>query len=272
MLDQLSDYLNSGENVHGWLNQYSAAFIADLSRLQAKSEITGAVGEIGVHMGRLFILLKLTAMPAENSFAIDVFGDQHKNIDQSGHGDRETFLQNVRQWTGLTDVNIIQSSSLDVRPDQIINTVGPCRLVSIDGGHTEECSHSDLHLIEAVLIERGVAILDDFYNPLWPGVVTGASKYFLYPVTRLRPFAITPNKLYLSVPASHEFYRSALQTSQAVHFNKTVRMFGNDVDVFGYGVKDYTWRQLMRMAIHQSPLTPYARLAKKMAKFEVKRQ
>ena len=263
MLDRLRDYLKNGEKVDGWLNQYSAAFIADLSGLQAKAGITGAVGEIGVHMGRLFILLKLTATPTENCFAIDVFGDQQKNIDQSGQGDRETFLQNVRQWTGLTDVNIIQSSSLDVRPEQIINTVGPCRLVSIDGGHTEECSHNDLHLVEAVLIERGVAILDDFYNPLWPGVVTGAAKYFLNPVTRLRPFAITMNKLHLSVAASHEFYRGALQKSQAVHFNKTARMFGNDVDVFGFGDRDYTWRQLMRMAIRQSPITPYARLAKK---------
>ena len=86
--------------MHGWLNQYSAAFIADLSRLQAETGITGAVGEIGVHMGRLFILLKLTAIPPERSFAIDIFGDQHKNEDHSGFGDRETFLQNVFRWTG----------------------------------------------------------------------------------------------------------------------------------------------------------------------------
>jgi hypothetical protein len=264
LVDRLSSYLNSGEDVPGWLDQYSAAFIADLSRLQAKSGITGAVGEIGVHMGRLFILLKLTAMLTERSFAIDVFGDQHKNIDHSGCGDRETFLQNVSRWTGNSDVNIIQSSSLDVRPDQIVHTVGRCRLVSIDGGHTEECTLSDLRLIEAVLTGPGVVILDDFFNPLWAGVATGASKYFLNPVTTLRPFAITPNKLYLSVATSHEFYRSALQTTQAGHFNKTVCMFGNDVDVFGHGVKYHTWRELTRIAIHQSPLTPFARRAKKM--------
>ena len=93
LVDRLSSYLKSGEEVHGWLNQYSAAFIADLSMLQAASGITGAVGEIGVHMGRLFILLKLTAMPTERSFAIDVFGDQHKNEDHSGLGDREHFCR-----------------------------------------------------------------------------------------------------------------------------------------------------------------------------------
>ena len=229
--------------------------------LQAASGITGAVGEIGVHMGRLFILLKLTAVPTERSFAIDVFGDQHKNVDHSGHGGREQFLQNVSRWTGDTDVDIIQSSSLDVRPDQIIRTVGPCRLVSIDGGHTEECALSDLQLIEAVLVERGVAILDDFFNPLWPGVVTGASKYFLNPETKLRPFAITLNKLYLAAATSHEFYRRALQTTQAAHFNKTARMFGNDVDVFG--VEYRTWRERTRMAIRQSPIAPFARQAKK---------
>ena len=265
LVNRLSNYLSSGEVVHGWLNQYSAAFIADLSRLQAETRITGAVGEIGVHMGRLFILLKLTAIPTERSFAIDIFGDQHKNEDHSGFGDRETFLQNVFRWTGNTDVNIIQSSSLDVRPDQIVHRVGPCRLVSIDGGHTEECSLSDLQLIEAVLIERDVAILDDFFNPLWPGVATGASNTFSTQSRCFLVFAITPNKLYLSVPTSHEFYRSGLQTTQAAHFNKTVRMFGNEVDVFGHGVKYHTWRELTRLAIYQSPLTPFARHAKKIA-------
>jgi hypothetical protein len=65
----------------------------------------------------------------------------------------------------------------------------------------------------------------------------------------------------LAAATSHEFYRSALRASQAVHFNKTSRMFGNDVDVFG--VERRTWRERVRMAIRQSPIAPFARQAKK---------
>ncbi len=263
MINRLNDYLANGEKVHGWLNQYSASFIAEISTLQARSGIHGAVGEIGVHMGRLFIILKLTAMPGEKCFAIDVFGDQEKNTDHSGFGDLDIFLRNVRDWTGDSAIEVIQASSLDVKPDKLIATTGPCRFVSIDGGHTEECTYNDLLLAESVLVERGVAILDDIFNQMWPGVATGASKYFINSATKLRPFAITPNKLYLATASAHAFYRDHLHKTQSAHFNKTDSMFGSRVDIFGCAQARTSWQRLMRMAISNSPIGPYARFIKK---------
>ena len=56
---------------------------------------------------------------------------------------------------------------------------------------------------------------------------------------------------------------------EAEHFNKTVRMFGNDVDVFGCGeVKYYSWRQLLRTAVYQSPMTEHLRRAVKTLKLK----
>jgi Methyltransferase domain len=254
MDDFLNSYLNRGQSVHGWLHQYSAAFIADLSRIQRNEGITGAVGEIGVHMGRLFILLKLTATPAEKVFAIDVFSEQHLNVDHSGFGDRNVFLHNVRQWTGNDDVTIFQASSMTIRADEIIGAVGPCRLVSIDGGHTDECTSSDLRLTESILVDSGVAILDDFFNQSWPGVASAASKYFLDPETRLRAFAISPNKLYLSSTEFHGLYREFLRKSQANFFDKTVHMFGNDVDIFGCQERRVSLRKRIRNVVRKSRL------------------
>ena len=48
--------------VQGWLAPESARLIASLARYQAENSLTGAIGEIGVHHGRLFILLAL-ALP-----------------------------------------------------------------------------------------------------------------------------------------------------------------------------------------------------------------
>jgi hypothetical protein len=261
---RIKTYLNNNQQVHGWLHQYSAVFIADLSELQCENDIDGAVGEIGVHMGRLFILLKLTARKNEKCFALDVFGAQHLNIDNSGYGNRDAFLRNVGRWTGDTDVTIIQASSHDVCGSDIIEVVGQCRLVSIDGGHTEEVVGNDLQLIESVLIERGVIILDDFFNEAWPGVAAGAAKYFLDPSTKVRPFAISPNKVYLARPPHHEFYRNAIKTRQQPFFEKTVRIFGNDVDIFGSRLSDRSFNQRRRRQMVKSKIVMGGRLARKL--------
>ena len=84
-LSRLERYLAAGlNNVQGWLSTYSAEFIAVLSEIQHKAGYTGAVGEIGVHHGKLFILLLLTASRREKAFAIDVFEAQDLNTDRSG--------------------------------------------------------------------------------------------------------------------------------------------------------------------------------------------
>ncbi|MGH6683330.1 MAG: class I SAM-dependent methyltransferase [Pseudolabrys sp.] len=259
---RIKAYLKNGHHVHGWLDRYSADFIAGLSRIQRDSGIAGAVGEIGVHMGRLFILLKLTAAQNEKCFALDVFGEQHLNIDQSGFGDRNMFLRNVNEWTGDADIAVLQSSSLDVRPADITDAVGRCRLLSIDGGHTEDIARHDLRLAEAVLTQDGVAILDDFFNQSWPGVAAGAAQYFFDPAGRLRPFAISPNKLYLAAPACHGFYRSTLMRTEEKHFDKTARMFGREVDVFG--CQPMPMGQRIRNTLRRSRLGSGVRFAKRL--------
>ena len=45
--------------LNGWLAPFSARFIAALARAQIRNGIDGAVAEIGVHHGRLFILMQV---------------------------------------------------------------------------------------------------------------------------------------------------------------------------------------------------------------------
>src|ERR1700733_10640784 len=136
----LDKYLVYGlPRVEGWLDPYSAEFIGFLSETQKSLSIEGAVGEIGVHHGKLFLILLLTIARGEHAFAIDIFAQQHLNIDGSGQGDRGKFTDNIRRWHGKADnVSIIARSSLDVAPQDITQHCGQARLVSIDGGHTEQ--------------------------------------------------------------------------------------------------------------------------------------
>ena len=229
---QLVRYLKSPDAVEGWLNEYSAELITDINRVQIEERVSGSVGEIGVHHGRLFILLRLLRRPEEASVAIDVFGDQHLNVDQSGRGDLAKFQSNVEQWSGSDQLIIIRKSSLDVEARELLEMAGTFRLFSIDGGHTEECAYSDLRLADAVLSPDGVAILDDFSNHHWPSVAAGAARFFLDPTTLGRPFATSPNKMYVAAPEHHQTYRSALRRSQAAHLYRTCTMFGREVDIY----------------------------------------
>ena len=231
---KLEEYLPAANTVPGWLHPFSARFIADLSILQQTHNLHGSLGEIGVHMGRLFIVLQLTRASDERCFAIDVFQHQHLNPDRSGWGNRAVFLHNVAKWSGSADgIVIFEQSSQSIRPHDILKSCGRCRLLSIDGGHTAECTFDDLRLAEAIMYDHGVVILDDFFNPHWPGVATGASRYFQKWRTNLKPFAITPNKLYLARTTQHEAYRARIREKYTSSLERTTAMFGNQVDIYG---------------------------------------
>ena len=225
---------NAHLTVEGWLDDRSAEFIASLGCAQTRHGLNGAVGEIGVHMGRLFILLYLLRREEEGSFAIDVFGRQDLNVDRSGYGDRAIFRRNLESWAGGDPkVEVFERSSLDVGAAEVRDKVGPCRLISIDGGHTEACTLNDLRLAEAVLDVHGVAVLDDQFNEQWPDVSTGFASYCFDPDSKLRPFAISPNKVYLARPEMHAFYRGAMEELEDLSKRSTT--YRCEVDLYGFG-------------------------------------
>lgn len=187
------------KKVEGWLSSHTLSFLYHLNRIQEKSSIRGNVAEIGVFKGKFFIALCLMMHHGEKAVAVDVFNEQHLNLDNSGVGDLEQFTNNVTTALGnFSDVSIIQSDSIKVTSGQILESVGGgIRLFSIDGCHTAEHTASDLHLAERCVVPGGIVILDDFENASWPGVLQGTEK-FLAQSANLRPFAIAYNKLYLT--------------------------------------------------------------------------
>jgi hypothetical protein len=110
-------------------------------------------------------------------------------------------------------------------------------LFSVDGGHTYECALSDLQLADAVLAERGVVILDDFFNELWPEVAMGAMAFLRSSGARLQPFAISPGKVYFCRPGQQAFFHEILgkQFSRR-YIDKQAHMLDSPVLVLG--VKD----------------------------------
>ncbi len=227
-------YLATGlRNVEGWLTPLSARVLAHLLDEQIGLGVSGAVGEIGVHHGKLFLVAYLATCRDERAFAIDVFGQQELNIDQSGKGDREQFLANIEQHAGSTEgLVVIAEDSLKITAERLLGEAGPARFISVDGGHTEECAFNDLRLAEACLADGGLILLDDYFNQNWPDVSVGAARHFLTGDAKTKPFLITSNKVYFAEERYHSVYQAAVRARFLPHYTRSARMFGTAVDLY----------------------------------------
>jgi hypothetical protein len=234
---RLDAYRHEGlGQVQGWFDVESAEVIAELLLRQVDRGIRGNVAEIGVHHGKSFLLLANSTRPDETAVALDVFGDQDKNVDHSGEGDLEVFRTNVASWAPDARLVIHQCSSLDVTPETAVATFGSVRFFSVDGGHTADITHHDLVLAETCLTDDGLVVLDDLLNAHWMGVLTGAARYLTAGDRGLTPFAYSSNKLYLAAePAARDYAAHLRDRLPDLLGKEDVEMFGTTIDVYGQG-------------------------------------
>jgi hypothetical protein len=94
---ELRRYLKHGHKfVEGWMLPAAGKMIATLSAVQEARHIRGNVAEIGIHHGKVFILLYLLTRGEERAVAVDLFANQTLNIDDSGAaGDLDKFRANL---------------------------------------------------------------------------------------------------------------------------------------------------------------------------------
>ncbi len=226
------------KSVQGWLLDGAATATALLSDFQQKLGIEGGMCEIGVHHGLFFIALSLLRSTKETSLAIDVFENQDLNIDNSGCGDFEIMIDNLKKHIGCLDkIEILKSDSTKVKPQDILSRMNgqKVRIFSVDGCHTKEHTLSDLKLAQSVLSPGGIIILDDFYNPWWPGVDEAAHDLFnSFPELNLKAIGYGDNKLFLT---TGDYYETYYQYMQDVVFKaasrwKPVMLWGHQTFAF----------------------------------------
>lgn len=223
--------------VQGWLTRTAAQSIAALADVQERQGIRGGACEIGVHHGKLFILLCLLLKPGERALAVDLFELQSENVDGSGLGSRVHLERNLARF-GVR-ANLMAENSMRLTADRILNLTGPVRLFSVDGGHTAEITYNDLSIASEVACEGGLVILDDYFSTEWPGVTEGACEFMRE--RKLSPVGYVSNKLIL-VRGDNAPYIDALG-------GEPVEMFGSMASV----VRDRSMRErLARTALWRS--------------------
>ncbi len=230
----LNAYLKHGHHlVKGWLQPGAAHAIVLLSQQQRGANLSGGAAEIGVHHGKLFILLYLLGSENEPAVAIDLFSHQELNVDRSGAGNLERFKQNLhRHVPDASRLIVHEGDSTKLTAAHLLSLChGPFRLFSIDGGHTAEITAHDLTTAEGALGEGGIVILDDCFNEAWPGVSDGVHRYFSQPRT-IVPFAIGAGKTFFCQQAFAQRYAAVLKKMDA----KAVEhdFLGNTVVCFNF--------------------------------------
>lgn len=197
IVQRQEEYLERIESIFGWISSDAARIISHTLSWQTNQGIYGSVMEIGTYYGKLFILLALSRSPGERAIGIDIFEDQHLNLDNSGcHCTQAHLEENLLRFTSLENISIIKSDSFTLGPDFIPEHQG-VRWLSIDGSHTRLATMNDLFLAERLVRDRAIVAVDDIYRVDWQGVTAGVYEY-LHGGGRLIPFAIIPNKLLLT--------------------------------------------------------------------------
>jgi hypothetical protein len=228
-------YVRRGRRrVRGYLDSFNARVVDLLLQHQLREGVAGSLGEIGVHHGQLFLVGLLNSRADERTFAVDVFDRQDLNIDGSGRGDETAFRANIARHAGdMEAVEVFSQSSLDLSAPELERRCGRARFVSVDAGHTEECTVNDLRLAEAILVPGGFVMIDDCFNQSWPGVATGFARYAVTENRRLHPFLVTPNKVFLTDSGSASGYLAAMRASLGLFHDKTSEFFGCPVELYG---------------------------------------
>jgi len=225
-------YLQNIDALEGWLDRSDGLGILECLRIQRNEGIKGDIAEIGVHHGKSFMLLTFGARPEETLYAIDLFEQQHLNVDRSGCGNRETFLANVARFSPEAKVKAIAMSSTLLRGAEK-PFEGPLRFLSIDGGHTKALTYNDLEVANEVLADDGMCCLDDVLNPHWTGVISGLF-VFMGVSNTLVPFALFPNKIFMCRPHYQKLRQEQFRDVFAPALAYKDKEFGpHKIDVYG---------------------------------------
>ena len=193
--------------VEGWLSDRMWQIIDIIGTILDTNRVRGHIAEFGVHHGLFLFLLNVLRNDDEQCFAVDVFDDQHLNVDSSGRGSLQAFLSHIE--TLMPDqrpfFTIVQRDTLSLSSVEIADLFGRngVKFFSVDAGHSVQHIRNDLCLVQEVLAPGGVVAIDDYMSVHWPGVTEGFYRFMDHQNRRLTPFLCLHNKLFLTTVSEH---------------------------------------------------------------------
>jgi hypothetical protein len=164
-------------HVEGWLGDRMWQIIDVIGTLIDPNDVHGNIVEFGVHHGLFLFLLEALRKDDEVCFAVDVFDDQHLNVDCSGRKSLAVFLAHIETLIASQRrfFKIVQRDTMSFSTAEVVDLFGKngVKFFSVDAGHTIQHVCNDLTLVQEVLVPGGIVALDDYMSVHWPGVTGG---------------------------------------------------------------------------------------------------
>lgn len=207
----IANYLARMEKIGGWFSPEMARLFVFIDQVQKLNGIKGNIFEIGVHHGRSAILLSFFLRSELESLSVcDLFGEQTLNVSESGLGNLEIFRKNFLACNPNQEFPVIHSKQSNKLTREEIT--GDCRIFHIDGGHSAEETYTDLKVASTAMSEKGVIILDDYFNPAYPGVSEGFCAFMNEEKGNLAPLIHAFNKLVITRPSALDIYSREIES------------------------------------------------------------
>ncbi len=229
-MGQYKEFCDGFNDVEGWFSLDSAALWDALLEYQASLKLGGHIFEIGVFKGKSAAMLALHMAKDENLLLVD-------------------------PWT-LDDV--VRNRLLAVKPDNLLFCPMPStavwssqviqtgrfsfRWIHVDGEHSGVAVDNDLRLANELLHDKGVLVVDDFFNPAYPQITWSTIRFLDKHRYELAPFLCGFNKLYICRPAALKDYLSFVKDHileqmtergrEAILYKTT---YPSDLNCFGIG-------------------------------------
>jgi len=104
---------------------------------------------------------------------------------------------------------------LKTSPSEI--ALGSLRLLHLDAVHDHPSVLNDLRNFAPLMAPHGVLVLDDYFDPNWPGVSTAMTEFCLSDQGRnFRPFASSKSKMYLCRREWVDIYQKSIIESEVI--------------------------------------------------------
>lgn len=235
----LQRYLAAFRNIEGWFSYDAALLFIAYNELIARHGIAGDVLEIGVHHGLSSIATASLRGSGKRFYAVDLFEQmQDKNVSSSGGGNRKIFERNMKQfYPGTSFMHVIEGSSSSLNARRLGTGFSFCH---IDGGHSRQETFHDLKLCHSLLLPGGLAAIDDYFNPEYPGVCEGAVQFMLeHHPGALKPLAIAYNKVVFQKAGMDGDLNAELRAAIPSLEYKMVTMWDKPVLLIGSPLRSY---------------------------------
>lgn len=182
--------------IPGWIGATDARIFSGISQWQQETDVAGDLLEIGVYKGRSAVLLGYLVGNGERLVLCDLFDDPAASRSPSdgpagyvGHT-LDRFLATYQRHHGRPPV-VYQCASKQLGDLEMTRGF---RMIHIDGSHAYAHVRADIELLPSLLVDGGIAILDDYRSLHTPGV--SAAVWEAVANGSLRPICLSPDKMY----------------------------------------------------------------------------